>query len=198
MLRKLSIQVDLKSQRQAYVVSVLLKRCPYLQELIVKLDGMDTHYLEEPYPEYSDVDEPFCCLDACLEEVWLSNFMGFDYEMEFAKFIMANARVLKRITIVGDDLCDDLKAALESMQKASSYACYDFGSNGRAEAKAISEGLSSCKQMGFTKVDLFKDGGSVVEHMNEVSNILNQISAMKMVLDDELHALLLLSSLPDS
>ena len=44
----------------------------------------------------------------------------------------------------------------------------------------------------------FKDGGSVAEHMNEVSNIVNQLSAMKMVLDDELQALLLLSSLPDS
>ncbi|MGV7988754.1 hypothetical protein PJP10_30710 [Mycobacterium kansasii] len=32
----------------------------------------------------------------------------------------------------------------------------------------------------------FKDGGSVAEHMNEVSNIVNQLSAMKMVLDDEL------------
>ena len=44
----------------------------------------------------------------------------------------------------------------------------------------------------------FKDDGSVAEHMNEVSNIVNQLSAMKMVLDDELQALLLLSSLPDS
>ena len=32
----------------------------------------------------------------------------------------------------------------------------------------------------------FKDGGSVAEHMNEVSNIVNQLSAIKMVLDDEL------------
>ncbi|XP_058103631.1 uncharacterized protein LOC131247237 [Magnolia sinica] len=125
MLRKLAIQVNLKYQRQAYVVMLLLKRCPYLQELYVALHGMDTHYLEEPYPEYSDIDEPFCCLDACLEEVWLSNFMGFDCEVEFAKFIIANAGVLKRITILGN-VRDDLKAALESIQKASSYACINF------------------------------------------------------------------------
>lgn len=44
----------------------------------------------------------------------------------------------------------------------------------------------------------FKDGGSVAEHINEVNNIANQLSSMKMILDDKLQALLLLSSLPDS
>lgn len=44
----------------------------------------------------------------------------------------------------------------------------------------------------------FKDGTSVNEHLNEMQNIVNQLSSMNMVLDDELQALLLLSSLPDS
>lgn len=44
----------------------------------------------------------------------------------------------------------------------------------------------------------FKENGSVAEHLNEMQSIINQLATMKMVLDDELQALLLLSSLPDS
>lgn len=44
----------------------------------------------------------------------------------------------------------------------------------------------------------FKEGDSISEHLNEIQSIVNQLAAMKMVLDDELQALLLLSSLPDS
>lgn len=42
----------------------------------------------------------------------------------------------------------------------------------------------------------YKEGGSIAEHLNEIHSIVNQFSSMKMVLDDELHALFLLSSLP--
>ncbi|KAF8388510.1 hypothetical protein HHK36_027184 [Tetracentron sinense] len=44
----------------------------------------------------------------------------------------------------------------------------------------------------------FKEGASIAEHLNEIHSILNQLVAMKMVLDVELQALLLLSSLPES
>lgn len=44
----------------------------------------------------------------------------------------------------------------------------------------------------------YKEGTSVVEHLNEMQSIVNQLSSMKMALDDELQALLFLSSLPDS
>ena len=37
----------------------------------------------------------------------------------------------------------------------------------------------------------------VVEHLNDIQSIVNQLSAMKMVMDDELLALLL-GSLPDN
>jgi gag-polypeptide of LTR copia-type len=44
----------------------------------------------------------------------------------------------------------------------------------------------------------FREGTSVAEHLNEFQSLINQLSAMKMTLEDELHALLLLKSLPDS
>ena len=44
----------------------------------------------------------------------------------------------------------------------------------------------------------FKDGGSVVDHLNEFENVVNQLATMKMVLDDELQALLILGPLPNS
>jgi gag-polypeptide of LTR copia-type len=44
----------------------------------------------------------------------------------------------------------------------------------------------------------FREGTNVAEHLNEFQSLINQLSAMKMILEDELHALLLLGSLPDS
>ncbi|KAM1738798.1 hypothetical protein ACFX11_014582 [Malus domestica] len=44
----------------------------------------------------------------------------------------------------------------------------------------------------------YKDGLSVAEHLNNFQNIINQLATMKMTIEDELQALLLLGSLPDS
>ncbi|KAA8534394.1 hypothetical protein F0562_031911 [Nyssa sinensis] len=44
----------------------------------------------------------------------------------------------------------------------------------------------------------FKEGGSIADHLNEFQCVINQLATMKMVIEDELQALLLLSSLPDS
>ncbi|CAL2258123.1 unnamed protein product [Prunus armeniaca] len=44
----------------------------------------------------------------------------------------------------------------------------------------------------------YKDGRSVTEHHNDFQGLINQLTNMQMVLDDELQALVLLSSLPDS
>jgi hypothetical protein len=44
----------------------------------------------------------------------------------------------------------------------------------------------------------YKDGQSVTEHLSNFQGLLNELSTMKLVLDDEVQALLMLSSLPDS
>jgi hypothetical protein len=44
----------------------------------------------------------------------------------------------------------------------------------------------------------FKDGQSVTKHLSNFHELLNELSTMKLVLDDEVQALLMLSSLPDS
>ena len=43
-----------------------------------------------------------------------------------------------------------------------------------------------------------KEGKSIVEHLSEFQDLVNQMVTMKLVIDDELQTLLLLSSLPDS
>ena len=44
----------------------------------------------------------------------------------------------------------------------------------------------------------FKEGESIIEHLNQIQSIVNQLVVMKMVLEDELQTLLLLSSLLES
>lgn len=44
----------------------------------------------------------------------------------------------------------------------------------------------------------FKERGFIVEQLNKMQSIMNQLTSMKMVLEDKLQALLLFSSLPDS
>jgi len=44
----------------------------------------------------------------------------------------------------------------------------------------------------------YKDGSSIAEHLRSFQNMVNQFITMEIVLDDELLALLLLSSLPNS
>ena len=43
----------------------------------------------------------------------------------------------------------------------------------------------------------YKDDNSVAEHLSNFQGLLNELSTMKLELDDEVQALLLLSSLPD-
>ena len=44
----------------------------------------------------------------------------------------------------------------------------------------------------------YKEGAPIAEHLNEIKNIVNQLAAMKITFDDELQALLLLSSLSEN
>ena len=44
----------------------------------------------------------------------------------------------------------------------------------------------------------YKDGKNMVEHISSFQGITNKLVAMKMNIDDEIQASLLLSSLPDS
>jgi len=44
----------------------------------------------------------------------------------------------------------------------------------------------------------YTDGQSMMEHLNSFKGLVNQLKKIDMKIDDELHALLLLSSLPES
>ncbi|KAL6187111.1 hypothetical protein ACLB2K_043226 [Fragaria x ananassa] len=63
------------------------------------------------------------------------------------------------------------------------------------ECKTAQNKASFIRRLVNTK---YMDGQSVSEHLSDCQGMVNQLTNMKMVLDDELQALLLLSSLPDS
>ena len=75
-------------------------------------------------------------------------------------------------------------------------------------AKALWEKLRSLYERKTTQNKAFiarklvnlklKEGKSIVEHLSEFQDLVNQMVTMKLVIDDELQALLLLSSLPNS
>ena len=44
----------------------------------------------------------------------------------------------------------------------------------------------------------YKEGHSITEHTSEFQGLVDKLTTMKIILDDELQALLLLSSLPDN
>lgn len=44
----------------------------------------------------------------------------------------------------------------------------------------------------------YKEGRSLIEHISEFQGLVDQLTTIKIILDDELQALLLLSSLPDN
>ncbi|KAK4415230.1 Retrovirus-related Pol polyprotein from transposon TNT 1-94 [Sesamum alatum] len=44
----------------------------------------------------------------------------------------------------------------------------------------------------------YNDGQSMIEHLNNFKGLVNQLTKIEMKIDDELQALLLLSSLPES
>ena len=44
----------------------------------------------------------------------------------------------------------------------------------------------------------YREGSNMTEHLNDFQGLVNQLTAMKLVLEDEIQALLLLSSLPES
>ena len=66
---------------------------------------------------------------------------------------------------------------------------------GLCERKAAHDKASLMKRLVNLKL---KSGKSVSEHLNDFQDIINKLTTMKVVLDDELQALFLLSSLPDS
>ena len=44
----------------------------------------------------------------------------------------------------------------------------------------------------------YKEGRNIIEHTSEFQELVDPLTTMKIILDDELQALFLLSSLPDS
>ena len=44
----------------------------------------------------------------------------------------------------------------------------------------------------------YKEGFSITEHTSEFQGLVDQLTTMKIILDDELETLLLLNSLPDN
>jgi hypothetical protein len=74
-------------------VLAMLKQCPILQNFLLDMhgDSVDPDWIPP-----SSVPE---CLSSQLRKCSIINYEGLESELHFAKYIMQNSRVLRRMTI---------------------------------------------------------------------------------------------------
>ncbi|KAL2521711.1 F-box/FBD/LRR-repeat protein [Forsythia ovata] len=80
------------------MIACLLNVCPILEVLILH-EGSDQSYLPEQTNLLSDLEIVPECLLSCVKVIELEGLEGNSYEMEMVKYLLANARVLKYLTI---------------------------------------------------------------------------------------------------
>lgn len=118
-LKQVIISLDWTEERGVMFLVSMLRRCPYLALLIVrgrresKLSGFD----------FWEKQEQFNCFNHTLRRVtieWMSK-----YEIEFAKYVLAKAKVLKHLTICrmsSQPLEEEVLASLPLVERASGNA----------------------------------------------------------------------------
>ncbi|KAL2498992.1 putative F-box/fbd/LRR-repeat protein [Abeliophyllum distichum] len=80
------------------MIARLLNVCPNLEVLILH-EGSDQSYLPEQTNLLSDLETVPECLLSHVKVIELEGLEGNSYEMEMVKYLLANARVLKYLTI---------------------------------------------------------------------------------------------------
>ncbi|CAJ2639303.1 unnamed protein product [Trifolium pratense] len=116
------------NNRCHFIVEVF-KHCPKLQELYVDEDGMNSDY--QPWTKKDDkenwVDPNFVpqCLSLHLRVFCFSSVFGLQGELQLARYILKNARVLQtmRISTIGEP---EIKDLLSSFPRASSSCKLTF------------------------------------------------------------------------
>ncbi|RDY11759.1 F-box protein, partial [Mucuna pruriens] len=117
----LSFDLDLNNMREARVLSDVLKLCRNLQVIEIALPIFRPKSLSSSSSKVCDLSHPISmfwerrelcyCISQKLKFVHIKGFRGEEQEVEFAKYLITRATMMKRITII----CSNLKEAAENL-----------------------------------------------------------------------------------
>ncbi|XP_077227546.1 F-box/FBD/LRR-repeat protein At1g13570-like [Tasmannia lanceolata] len=139
-LKKLTMQIRLVEANPVFLLSCLLGSCPHLQDLVIQAFmfdpsshcfGSPRHYSSCVGLDYWEKQRPSECLMYHLRTVqidWCD--LCCDYEIGFVKYLLMNAHVLKRMSIVHSGVSGgkvrDATIELSLLTKASPFAVLEF------------------------------------------------------------------------
>jgi hypothetical protein len=147
----------------------------------------------------------------------VKKFNGQNYQlwkMQMEDYLYQNdlflplGRVAKKPTTMKDEEWEILEKKVLGMIRLSLAALVAFNISKEKTMKALMDALAKMyeKLLVSNKVFLMQrlfnmnmsEGGSVTNHLNDFNTVTNQLSSVKVDFDDEVRALLILCSLPES
>ncbi|KAG4960666.1 F-box protein [Glycine soja] len=121
----LCIDLDLNNIREAEVLSYVLKLCPNLQVLEIALPAFRPKSqisnssqrcdLSYPIPMFWERRELCNCISQKLKFVCIRGFRGEEQEVEFSKYMITRATMMKRITIISSNSLRNIMKAADNL-----------------------------------------------------------------------------------
>jgi hypothetical protein len=134
--------------------------------------------------------------------------MKMEYYLYQKDLFLPLSRVAKKPAAMKDEEWEILERKALGTIRLSLTASVDFKISKEKTTKGLMETLAKLyeKPLASNKVFLMKilfnmkmsKGGSVADHLNEFNMVTNELSSVKVDFDDEVRALLILCSLPES
>jgi hypothetical protein len=134
--------------------------------------------------------------------------MQMEYYLYQKDLFLPLGGIEKKSTTMKDEEWEVLDRKALGMIRLSLEASMDFNISKEKTTKELMDTLDKLYEKTSTsnKVFLMKrlfnmnmsEGGSVADHLNEFNTVTNQLSSVKVDFDDEVRALLILFSLPES
>ncbi|XP_057444065.1 F-box protein At1g80960-like [Lotus japonicus] len=134
-LSNMSMDLNLNRISEVMDLSLVLRLCTNLQTLEVALpdlthknsDNVSSDDCATPYP-ISMLLESCHCIHKMLKSVYIRGFRGKEHEMEFVKYIITRATMMKKITIESKNSKREAESLL-SLPKASRNLCINLKIN---------------------------------------------------------------------
>jgi hypothetical protein len=138
-------------------------------------------------------------------QLWKMQMEDYLYQKDL---FLPLSRVAKKPTAMKDEEWEILDRKALGTIRLSLAASVAFNISKENTTKGLMDALAKLyeKPSASNKVFLMKrlfnmkmsEGGSVADHLNEFNTVTNQLSSVKVDFDDEVRALLILCSLPES
>ncbi|TKY66587.1 putative F-box protein [Spatholobus suberectus] len=130
-LLTLSIDLDLNNIREALSLSYILRSCLYLEnlEITISVDEVSNSNGSSddctlPFPNsifWERQEILYNCINYKLKYATIRGFTGKEQEVKFAKHLITNANMIKRMSIICDSSIVDEATSLQSLPRASVY-----------------------------------------------------------------------------